>query len=1669
MAEAASASSESVVEEQQMLQSEQKSGHGQSSGAGMTWMSMMAVLAADDTTKPSTANVKVSCTLDRKGGNFRKWITEMVVATINKDCAEAIQRPLPNTRANAAALQLITSSIPEDWEPEGDAKHIAYETLTWVCNKFQGGHDRTINKGWFKQLQEDRMTREENFEQYVTKKYSLYDNLRGNHHSVEHEDLTNAVIDCLPLEFETSKTSLYTQVIGMTKSQMVKHLRIQAYELKFDDLNPRPVPRAAPANPKVFQRPSTAAPDDRRARVRCWECGERGHTRGNCKKWANEAAARHPNGPAAGISGPGIAPACKIPESCAVECAAAKSVPCPMHMRSGDNVEAKVALNIFEHRDAVGQSEEWLIDSGASVHIVNDYTLLQNPTVYSEPRPLQLATEGIQSAITATGSVCIVNSEGKPLWLHNVQYVSNANTNLISVSSGIRDGIKFIPREDTGAYCAMQGPADWECRLHEKHGLYFLRGVYPTRMAVVAQICTVPERAQEKKSEGKHSCRLIRLWHERLGHPGKTASERLTREDLCQGIPVSLIPCPSCETHCDPCVRGKQCRESFPPSNKKSPAVLHRLHADTVAVPTPGDDGERYFITLLDEHSNFVCAIPISSKVNVAAHMIEEIRRWERETGNKVHTIRTDRVTEFLNKTFLAFCAENGIHTEYSAAYTPEQNGRAERMNRTLIEKARTLLLGVEATEELWVDAVLTAVHLHNLMPVTGKTKTPYELFHGSAPDVSYLRKWGCLAYVKHPKHQTSEFGAQSEPGMFVGYCPHTKGYRIRLSDRVVVSPHVHFVEDESGAGILGLGKPYIPMEVREGALHEGVMREESVAREEAMESEESDLEEDHRSPLPMSQDQSLQALVEDMSPISHDATASLPTTESACPDLEHMMMRMQLAARNGGTTTSNISGIRTRAQGALQHLNGALPTVPAAPSSTRTKLQPYCPLTRAQRLEQRNARKEHVETMQSEEIETPYGGSGETDVSAQIVSELGEARVTTEEGSEGPGEVIDILKSARCVIHGVVAECMYESDDDETLANDKYVSPRSRFGQVRCDSTAEISLRNKYEVLQPEEIVSTPDEEEIVDPVAFKGSAAKPQPKKGIRKPVSAEKDIEEIVRELDEEAPMTASMAFMRACLASPAGVKMSKVPVPSNYREARESEQWPFWEQAMVEEKNSLDAHDCFTYVERPRHRKVIPVHWIYSVKVDEHGNVIRYKARLVAQGCRQIDGIDVNEVFAPTSSFGARRVLLSKAAQEDVEIHQVDIKTAFLNGELEEEVYVSQPPGFSNGGTQVCRLNKALYGLKQAPRAWYQKLDATLAKHGYKPCMSDAGIYISERPGEAPMFLVLFVDDMLLICKELDRVLAFKEAIASEFAIHDLGEVKDFLGCQVVRDRPNRRLYMSSTMKIDALVESFGLDGETRKVETPMSKSFVPTAQSVQQNAEEGVGFALEPGHRYCELVGSLLYLANTTRPDIAQAVGVLSRYRGTPTTAHMQEGLRVVRYLKDTRDHALQLGGSDIPIAGFVDADYAGDLDMRASTTGFVFQVYGGSVVWGSKKQTGTATSTVEAEFRAASHAIKEATWLRGFLEEIHVDVWKTPLYCDNAGCIRHLQNPINSKFTKHVAVSFHHARGAVIHGEVEIKFVASQLNLADLFTKPLVPVLFHQHRKTLGVVPRPVL
>jgi hypothetical protein len=529
---------------------------------------------------------------------------------------------------------------------------------------------------------------------------------------------------------------------------------------------------------------------------------------------------------------------------------------------------------------------------------------------------------------------------------------------------------------------------------------------------------------------------------------------------------------------------------------------------------------------------------------------------------------------------------------------------------------------------------------------------------------------------------------------------------------------------------------------------------------------------------------------------------------------------------------------------------------------------------------------------------------------------------------------------------------------------------------------------------------------------------------------------------------------------------GVKLSKVHIPANLREAQRSPQWEYWEAAMQEEQDSLDAHEVMEYVPRQRGQKVIPVHWIFSVKVDEFGNISRFKARLVAQGCRQVPGIDVDEVFAPTSSFGARRALLAVAAAKDFEIHQVDIKTAFLNGELEEEVYVSQPPGFENGDTNiVCRLKKALYGLKQAPRAWHKTLSDKLQTMGYTVCKSDAGVYIKTDEHGNKSYILVYVDDLLIMSKTISEILSCKAKLLNDFKIHDLGEVKDFLGCQIRRDRSNHRLFVSCTPKIEALAEKFGVELDGKGADTPMSKDFMQTKFAVNdcEGEKMGAGTPLAPGHRYCELLGSLLYIANTTRPDISHAVGVLSRYRMNPTTSHWNEAMRVLKYLVKTRNMVLTLGEGDDILVGWVDADYAGDLDHRYSTSGFALSVFGGAVVWGSKKQSAVATSTVEAEFMAASLAIKEATWLRGFLEEVGFPPWTIKLYCDNQGCIANLRNPLYSKYTKHIAVSFHFAREAIGKGQVDIRYVESANNMADLLTKPLAYPIFVKHRASIGI------
>ena len=277
------------------------------------------------------------------------------------------------------------------------------------------------------------------------------------------------------------------------------------------------------------------------------------------------------------------------------------------------------------------------------------------------------------------------------------------------------------------------------------------------------------------------------------------------------------------------------------------------------------------------------------------------------------------------------------------------------------------------------------------------------------------------------------------------------------------------------------------------------------------------------------------------------------------------------------------------------------------------------------------------------------------------------------------------------------------------------------------------------------------------------------------------------------------------------------------PTTMAEALASDDAEHWQQAMDDEIASLAANDTWTLEEAPPGVRAIPVKWVFKTKRNVDGNVERYKARLVAKGFRQLEGVDFTEVFAPVSKHATLRALLARVAHHDMELHQLDIKTAFLNGQLEEEVYVEQPPGYAGGGAgKVCRLHRALYGLKQAPRAWHKRLSEELNSLGFTASSADAGLYTKLDVEAGGVFVIVYVDDMLIAADSMKAVDAFKATITAAFDAHDLGEAAHFLGMAITRDRRARTIKLDQKTMAAQLVSKYGLDdGKPRGV--PLSKS------------------------------------------------------------------------------------------------------------------------------------------------------------------------------------------------------------------------------------------------------
>jgi hypothetical protein len=449
------------------------------------------------------------------------------------------------------------------------------------------------------------------------------------------------------------------------------------------------------------------------------------------------------------------------------------------------------------------------------------------------------------------------------------------------------------------------------------------------------------------------------------------------------------------------------------------------------------------------------------------------------------------------------------------------------------------------------------------------------------------------------------------------------------------------------------------------------------------------------------------------------------------------------------------------------------------------------------------------------------------------------------------------------------------------------------------------------------------------------------------------------------------------------------------------------------------------------------------------------VIKHKARLVAKGYVQRAGVDFDEVFAPVTRLDSVWLLLAIAAHSGWEVHHLDVKSAFLNGELEEEVYVSQPLGFERAGEEekVLRLSKALYGLRQAPRAWNAKLDDTLLTLGFQRSPSDHAVYMRHE-GDEKLLLGVYVDDLMVTGTSVEAIMHFKDQMQSMFAMSDLGLLSFYLGIEV--QQSSHAITLKQAAYAAKLVEKAGLS-DCNPVHIPME----PRLKLSKDSQNPAVDKTL-----YRSIIGGLRYLVQT-RPDITFAVGFVSRFMEAPTTEHWAAVKHLVRYIAGTLHFGCRYERStgELRLIGYSDADHAGDIDDRKSTTGMVFLLRGSAVSWQSQKQKAIAISSCEAEYMAASAAACQGIWLRRMLGELlGKNSGSTTLFIDNKSAIQLCKNPVFHERSKHIDIRFHHIRECVQHRKIDVDYVHTSEQLADILTKGLPRPRFQELRRKLGVI-----
>ena len=553
---------------------------------------------------------------------------------------------------------------------------------------------------------------------------------------------------------------------------------------------------------------------------------------------------------------------------------------------------------------------------------------------------------------------------------------------------------------------------------------------------------------------------------------------------------------------------------------------------------------------------------------------------------------------------------------------------------------------------------------------------------------------------------------------------------------------------------------------------------------------------------------------------------------------------------------------------------------------------------------------------------------------------------------------------------------------------------------------------------------------------------------------------DATDIDKNLSTQLKNIANNGDSIVCNLLQTSLSATEIIIPSTHRQVLLSPQSVQWLKAESDEIHSLEKKQVLKAMVLPEGHSLLSTRWIYRVKYSQDGTISRYKARLVAKGYEQVLGIDYDETFSPVVRLTSLRIIFAIAAKQRLVLHTMDVDTAFLNAPLEEEIYIKPPAGLDLPPGKTCfKLLKALYGLKQSPRAWNIHLNGHIEKLGFTKLLGDSCVFI-RKYDSGICILAIYVDDLVIAASSLLIVNEVKNMFKSIYQMKDLGQISTILGCRVQQNETLSTITMDQTFYTKSILKTFFPEG-INSTETPMASTTLLTMSDSPITPEDKESMLKFP---YRQAVGSLLWLAGGTRPDISYSVSQVARFNANPGLEHWKAVVKIFRYLQGSITMGIKFDSTDshtldnliVNVIGYADSDHGRCVDTRRSITGYIFTMSNGPISWQSKQQTSVALSSMEAEYMALCAATQEAMWLRMILTDFDNTFNESLIiYEDNQSCIDYTNNPIQYKRTKHIDQRYHFIKDQALLRTIDIRKIPTQDNLADILTKPLEVTQFH--------------